>query len=67
MEDNHRDGGGRVEGSVHQQQLLGRGEGGRERRQLFDCNVGWQSGIQCQHGRYDAVGQQAFWLHTDNK
>lgn len=66
MEDNDRGGGGRVEGFVHLQQLFGSGEGGRECRQLFECNVGWQSRVQGQHGRYDAVGQQAFWLNTKN-
>lgn len=64
MEDSHRHGGGRVEGCVHQQQLFGSGEGGRERRQLFESDVGRQSGVQGQHWRYDAVGQQAFWLYT---
>lgn len=64
MEDDHRGGRGRVEGFVQQQQLFGGREGGRECWQVFQCNVGWQSGVQCQHGRYDAVGQQAFWLST---
>lgn len=64
MEDDHRGSGGRVEGFAHQQQLFGSGEGGRERRQLFECNVGWQGGVQGQHGCHDAVGQQAFWLNT---
>ena len=64
MEDSHRHGGGRVEGCVHQQQLFGSGEGRGERRQLFESDVGRQSGVQGQHWRYDAVGQQAFWLYT---
>lgn len=67
VEDNHRGGGGRVEGFVHQQQLFCSGEGGREWRQFFECYVGWQSGVKGQHGRYDAVGQQALWLNTENR
>lgn len=64
MEDNHRGSGGRVGGFAHQQQLLGGGEGRSERRQFFERNVGWQGRVQRQHGGYDAVGQQAFRLHT---
>lgn len=67
MEDDHRGGGGRVEGFVHQQQLFCSREGGRECWQFFECNVGWQSRVQGQHRRYDAVGQQAFWLYTKRK
>jgi len=67
MEDNHRDGGGRVEGFVHRQQLFGGGEGGRERRQLFEGDVGWQSRVQGQHGRDDAVGQQTLGLNTEEE
>lgn len=64
MKDNHRGSGGRVGGFAHQQQLLCSGEGGRECRQLLERNVGWQGRVQRQHGGYDAVGEQAFWLHT---
>lgn len=67
MEDNHRGSGGRVGGFAHQQQLLGGSKGRSERRQFFERNVGWQGRVQRQHGGYDAVGQQAFWLHTKIK
>lgn len=67
MEDSHGDSGGRVEGFAHQQQLFGGREGGRERRQLLQRDVGRQSGVQGEHGRYDAVGQQTFRLNARNK
>lgn len=67
LEDDHRDRGGRLEGFVHEKQLFGGGQRGKEWRQLFECDVGWQSGLQGQHGRCDAVGQQAFWLHTEKR
>lgn len=62
MKDDHRGSGGRVGGFAHQQQLLCSGEGGRERRQLLEGNVGWQGRVQRQHGGHDAVGEQAFRL-----
>ena len=64
MEDDHRDGGGVLEGLGDQHQLLGGGEERRERRQILQRDVGRQRRVQSQHGRYDAVGEQAFWLHT---
>lgn len=67
VEDDHGDGGGRVEGFVHQQQLFGRGEGGRERRQLFEREVGGRGRVQGQHGRHDAVGQQTLELNTESR
>lgn len=65
MKDNHGGSGGRVGGLAHQQQLLCSGEGGGECRQLLEGNVGWQGRVQRQHGGYDAVGQQAFWLDAE--
>ena len=67
VEDDHGHDGGRVEGFGDQLQLFGGGEGGGERRQLFEGHVGRQGGVQGQHGREDAVGQETFWLTTENK
>lgn len=67
VKDDQGEAGRLVEGFVHEQQLFGSGEGGREGWQLFERNVGRQSRIQGQHGRDDAMGQQAFRLNTANK
>lgn len=65
MKDDNGDADRQVERFLHEQQLFGSREGGRDRRQLFEGDVGRQGGIQRQHGRHDAVGQQAFRLITD--
>lgn len=67
VEDDHRGGGGRLEGFAQREQLFGSRERLRERRKLFERDIGWQSGIQSQHGCHNAVGQQTFWLHTENR
>lgn len=66
VENDHRGGGGRLEGFAQREQLFGGRERLRERRQLFERDIGWQSRFQSQHGSHDAVGQQTFWLHTEN-
>ena len=66
MEDEHGDGGGRREGLGDQHELLGRGEGGRQQRgQILHRDVGWQGWGQGQHGRHDAVCEQAFLFGTE--
>lgn len=66
VEDHHRGGGGRLEGFAQREHLFGSGEHPRDCRQLFERDVGGQSGIQSQHGCHNAVGQQTFWFHTEN-
>ena len=66
MEDEHGDGGGRREGLGDQHELLGRGEGGRqERRQVLHRDVGGEGRVESQHGRHDAVREQAFLFGTE--
>ena len=66
MEDEHGDGGGRREGLGDQHELLGRGEGGRQQRgQILHRDVGWQGRGEGQHGRHDAVCEQAFLFGTE--
>lgn len=65
VEDDHRGGGGRLEGFAQREQLFGSRERLRERGQLFERDISRQSGLQSQHGGHDAVGQQTFWLHTE--
>lgn len=66
VEDDHRGGGGRLGGFAQREQLFGSRERLRERRQLFERDIGWQSGLQSQHRGHNAVGQQTFWFHTEN-
>lgn len=66
VEDYHRGGGGRLERFAQRENLFGSGEHPRECRQLFERDVGGQSGVQSQHGRHNAVGQETFWFHTEN-
>lgn len=66
VENNHRDGGGRLERFAQREQLFGSRERLRERRQFFERDISWQSGVQSQHWCHNAVGQQTFWLHTEN-
>lgn len=66
VEDDHRGGCGWLEGFAQREKLSGSRERLRERRQLFERDIGWQSRVHSQHGCHNAVGQQTFWLHTEN-